>query len=149
MQTTFSATFKNHISEVTKLHSLLERFGRTHHIPEIVVSSMNLALEEIFANIISYGYQDTLEHDILLRLSLEGKELIAEVEDDGQPFNPLKAPSPNVTLPLEDRPLGGLGIHLIKQLSYGSRVEILMNLRSRPESVSNEVAQRPVSFEPT
>lgn len=119
MNTTFSTTLKNHLSEVTKLHETLEEFGRTQQIPESVLSSMDLALEEILTNIISYGYQDTQEHDILLRLILEGEELIAEVVDDGKPFNPLNVPDPDVTLPIEDRPIGGLGIHLTKKMMDG------------------------------
>ena len=107
---------KNHLSEVTKLYEKLEAFGQAQHISESVLASMNLALEEILANIISFGYTDTEEHEISLRLILEEENLIAEIEDDAAPFNPLDAPHPDITLPIEERPIGGLGIHLTKKM---------------------------------
>ena len=119
MNTSISMILKNQPSEITRLHDILLEFGRTRSIPESVVSSLNLALEEIIINIMSYGHPDTQEHDILFRVRLEGGELIAEVEDDGIPFNPLDAPNPDVTLPIDDRPIGGLGIHLTKKMVDG------------------------------
>jgi serine/threonine-protein kinase RsbW len=116
MTTTVSTTFKNQLSEVTKLYEKLEAFGHAQHISEDVLASMNLALEEILTNIIFYGYSDTEEHEIFLRLTLEEENLIAEIEDDAAPFNPLDAPDPDVTLPIEERPIGGLGIHLTKKM---------------------------------
>ena len=119
MQAPFTTTLKNQLSEIVKLEKILDEFGQTQHIPDGVLSSMNLALEEILTNIIFYGYQDTQEHDISLRLTLEGKDFMAEVEDDGRPFNPLDVQGPDITLPLEDRPIGGLGIHLTKKIMDG------------------------------
>jgi len=119
LQTTFTATLKNQLSEIVKLEKILEEFGLNQQIPDKTLLAMNLALEEILTNIISYGYQDTQEHDIFLRLTIEGKDFMAEVEDDGIPFNPLDAQDPDITLPVEDRPIGGLGIHLTKKMMDG------------------------------
>lgn len=119
MQTTFTATLKNQLSEIVKLEKILEEFGLNQQIPDKTLLAMNLALEEILTNIISYGYQDTQEHDIFLRLTIEGKDFMAEVEDDGIPFNPLDSQDPDITLPVQDRPIGGLGIHLTKKMMDG------------------------------
>jgi anti-sigma regulatory factor (Ser/Thr protein kinase) len=73
-------------------------------------------LEEVLANVISYGYDDAGEHEIMLRLSCTGEEITAEVEDGGRPFNPLAAAPPDTSKSLEDRPVGGLGIHLVRAL---------------------------------
>lgn len=145
MQTTFTTTLKNQLSEVVKLEKILDEFGRNQHIPVGILSAMNLALEEILANIISYGYQDTQEHKISLRLILEENALIAEVEDDGIPFNPLNVQGPDITLPIEDRPIGGLGIHLTKKMMDGIDYEQrdgknLLRLR-KLLSKSHEVAE--------
>ena len=67
-------------------------------------------------NVISYGYRDTAEHEIVVRINLYDSMVRAEVEDDALPFNPLEAPEPDVTKPLEDRPVGGLGIHLTRKM---------------------------------
>jgi serine/threonine-protein kinase RsbW len=80
------------------------------------VHDLNLALEEILNNIISYAYTDSREHEIKVRLSAQPGEIRAEVEDDGQPFNPLEAPEPDTAKSLEERTIGGLGIHLVRKL---------------------------------
>jgi anti-sigma regulatory factor (Ser/Thr protein kinase) len=80
---------------------------------------LNIALEEILTNIISYGYTDDREHVIRVRLSVQPGEVKAEVEDDGQPFNPFEAPEVDTAKPLEERAIGGLGIHLVRKLMDG------------------------------
>ena len=74
---------------------------------------------EILTNIISYGYTDSGEHEITVRLSIEPGEMRVDVEDDGKPFNPLEAPEVDTTKPLEERALGGLGVHLVRKLTDG------------------------------
>jgi serine/threonine-protein kinase RsbW len=78
-----------------------------------------LALEEILANIISYGYADDREHEITVSLDAQPGEVRVDVEDDGRPFNPLESPEPYTGDSLEDRPVGGLGIHLVRALMDG------------------------------
>ena len=77
---------------------------------------MKLALDEILTNVISYGYDDAGEHQITARFSLEQGKWTAEVEDGGRPFNPLASPEANTQQSLETRPIGGLGIHLVRKL---------------------------------
>ncbi len=92
----------------------LERFAREHRLPKEVVNAADLALEEHLTNLISYGFEDNQAHEIKVRFSV-GADLILEVEDDGRAFNPLKWPEPDTSLPLERRPIGGLGIHLMRR----------------------------------
>jgi phosphoserine phosphatase RsbU/P len=106
----------NKLSELDRFNQTLTELGRQHGLPGNVVHDVNLALEEILTNIISHGYTDNREHEIKVRLSAQPGEIKAEVEDDGQPFNPLEAPEPDTTQPLEERPIGGLGIHLVRKL---------------------------------
>jgi anti-sigma regulatory factor (Ser/Thr protein kinase) len=78
---------------------------------------VSLAIEELVTNCIKYGYDDTAEHIVDIVLSVEDASLTMEVVDDGHAFNPLAAPPPDLSLSLEDRPLGGLGIHLLRELA--------------------------------
>ena len=94
----------------------MAEFRQCHHLPAKVSFDVHLALEEIVTNVISYGFQDQEEHHIRLGLYLEGGELRAEVEDDGKAFNPLEVTSPDAERPLTERPAGGLGIHLVRDL---------------------------------
>lgn len=78
---------------------------------------VSLAIEEIVTNCIKYGYDDSDAHTIEISLSLSDGLLTMVVTDDGHPFNPLEAPPPDLSLAIEDRPIGGLGIHLLRELS--------------------------------
>ena len=77
----------------------------------------NLAIEELVTNCIKYGYEDAGDHIIEVKLQILGNELAITVTDDGRPFNPLELPAPDLNLPLQDRPIGGLGIHLLRRMS--------------------------------
>lgn len=109
----------NKLSALTSANQTLTEFGRQHRLPDNVLHDLNLVLGEILTNIISYGYTDGGEHEITVRLTVESGEMRVEVEDDGQPFNPLEAPEPDTTKPLEDRAVGGLGVHLVRKLTDG------------------------------
>jgi sigma-B regulation protein RsbU (phosphoserine phosphatase) len=106
----------NELSELERFNQALTEFGQQHGLPPKVMHDLNLVLEEILTNIISYGYTDNREHEIRVSLSAQPGEVRAEVQDDGQPFNPLEAPEPDTTKPLEERTIGGLGIHLVRKL---------------------------------
>lgn len=110
---------KNQLSELKLLNQILTQFSRQHGLPDNLMHDLNLALEEILANIISHGYNDNREHEIRVRLSLSPGEVRAEVEDDGQPFNPLDAQAPDTAKLLEERVVGGLGIHIVRKLTDG------------------------------
>jgi anti-sigma regulatory factor (Ser/Thr protein kinase) len=107
---------QNQLSELDRLQRTFEEFGQRHGLPARLLSGMNLALEEIVTNIISYGFADTAAHTIRVGIFLEQGELRAVVEDDGKAFNPLVVLRPDTEQPLEQRPVGGLGIHLVRTL---------------------------------
>jgi anti-sigma regulatory factor (Ser/Thr protein kinase) len=77
----------------------------------------SLAIEELVTNCIKYGYDDSNDHSIEIVFVVEDGALRMEVIDDGHPFNPLQAPSPDLSVPIEHRPIGGLGIHLLRELA--------------------------------
>lgn len=119
MSDNITVELKNNISETERLSQIVSDFSEANGLSIGDSYALNLSLEEILTNVISYGYEDNNEHTITIRISLKDKELIAEVEDDGKPFNPLEAPEPDIEKPLEDRPVGGLGIHLVRNLMDG------------------------------
>jgi serine/threonine-protein kinase RsbW len=111
-----SVTLVNDRSEVERLSRLVEAFGEAEGLPPESVFSVNLALDEVVTNIIRYAYDDGRKHSIVIRLALEDGVLSAQVEDDGRAFNPLEMPPPDITASIEDRPIGGLGIHLVRSV---------------------------------
>ncbi|MCF8479120.1 MAG: ATP-binding protein [Rhodospirillum sp.] len=79
---------------------------------------LGLCLDEAITNVISYAFPEGGDHEIIVSLIPNGDEVIAEIIDDGIPHDPLARPDPvHVEATLEDRPIGGLGIHLIRKLS--------------------------------
>jgi anti-sigma regulatory factor (Ser/Thr protein kinase) len=78
--------------------------------------AVRLALDELVSNILQYAYDDTAIHPIRIRLET-GDPFFLEIEDDGKPFDPLAdAPPPVLDGPVEDRPIGGLGLHILKEM---------------------------------
>jgi anti-sigma regulatory factor (Ser/Thr protein kinase) len=105
----------NQPEERQRLAALLETFAREHHLPRPVLQAADLALEEHLTNVMSYGYTGAGRREILVRLEVKDGWLLVEVSDDGKEFNPLEQPPVDLSLPLEQRPIGGLGVHLMRQ----------------------------------
>lgn len=112
-----SFDLKNDLAEIARLSETLDEIGRNYGIPAEILYAVNLALDEILTNVISYGYAEPGEQVIRVRLTIAANELVAEIEDEARPFNPLEAPAPEVNAPLQDKPLGGLGIHLARTMT--------------------------------
>ena len=77
---------------------------------------MNIALDELLNNIISYGYNDKDVHEIEIKIELRSERLIIIINDDGIPFNPFIADAPDMKTSVEEKSIGGLGIHIVKNL---------------------------------
>ncbi len=110
-----SIVLKNSFAELETLSLALKKFGDAHHLPLKVILDINLALDEIFTNIVSYGFKDFEEHLINIHLLINAQELTIKIQDDGIPFNPMDIPAPDLDAPLAERKAGGLGIHLVKK----------------------------------
>jgi anti-sigma regulatory factor (Ser/Thr protein kinase) len=107
---------KNKLSELDTLCQKLEGFGESIGLSPKFIFETNLALDELFTNIISYGYDDNKVHIITVKISLQDNELLFNIEDDGIPFNPTEVDEPDLGCTIEECKIGGLGIHLAKNL---------------------------------
>jgi serine/threonine-protein kinase RsbW len=110
-------TLKNNISEIERLAKAVLQFGRENRFSDKLIFDVNLILEEVVNNVISYAYKDNNEHKISISMELEGQVLVLKVEDDGTPFNPLAVPEPDIDKPLEEREPGGLGLFLVRKIT--------------------------------
>jgi anti-sigma regulatory factor (Ser/Thr protein kinase) len=115
-KTCVSFELKNNLGELATLCEKLERIGGSLGIPKRLLFEINLALDELFTNIISYGFVDRSEHIIRVRVYMENDLLTVVLEDDGIPFNPVDRPAPKRPCTAEECKVGGLGIHLVKNL---------------------------------
>ena len=109
-------TIVSRIEELRRLAALVEEFGAGENWPPDLVFQVNLVLEEVAINVINYGHDGGL-HEIEIALTSELDALTIEVIDDGRAFDPTEdAKVPDVTLPMEERPVGGLGVYLVRTM---------------------------------
>lgn len=108
---------KNNLHEIQRLAREITNFSEDNNLSKQIANDLNLCLEEVVTNIISYGYKDSAIHDIIVNLRLNDNEIEIEVIDDALAFDPLINPEPDIKKPLEERPIGGLGIFLVKKLT--------------------------------
>lgn len=111
-----SLEIKNDLSELEELCQTLEDFGVSLGLSKKTLFQMKLVMEEVFTNIISYGFKDETVHLIRITISHENGMLKLRTEDDGIPFNPTEVEAPDLSCPIEDREVGGLGCYLTKRL---------------------------------
>lgn len=116
MSKNLTVHLKNEITEISRMMDIVEEFGSENNISPAVVNSLNLSLDELVTNTISYAFEDSEPHTIILTLTAEEGSVSARIEDDGRAFNPLEVPEADITKPLEEKSIGGLGLHLVKNL---------------------------------
>jgi len=131
-------TLKNEVKELGRLADFFEKLGASWLLAPDIIMAVNLSLEEAVSNIIFYAWSDSKEHLIDLKIEYDEKALTIIVSDDGKPFDPTMREEPDINLPIEERPIGGLGILLIKKLMDGfsydrrenrNQLTILKNLK--------------------
>ncbi len=107
---------KNELSELARLYDFIDQHVAPCIANKQTVAQVKLAIEELVTNIILYAYGEQKNQTIQIEMECQGKRLKITVTDSGIPFNPLEKKDPDLSLSLEDRPIGGLGIFLVKQL---------------------------------
>lgn len=114
--TNATLTLNNNINELDRLEPFLEDFFQQNGLAMESLSKIDLALEEALANVIMYAYPEGTEGDVTLSMRVENNAICMEISDGGVPFNPLQQQEADLDVPLEKRKIGGLGIHLIKEI---------------------------------
>ncbi len=109
----YDLIIKNQLSEIGRVHRFIEKLD----LSQRTTFNLTLIMDEVLSNIVNYGFNDGEEHAIQIRISSQPGEIHLKFVDDGIDFNPLQMPEPNLDLPIEQRPAGGLGIFIVKRLS--------------------------------
>ncbi len=135
----------NDLSELAPLAGIVEEFCERNEMPMKLAFNLKLALDEMITNTVSYGYEDGEKHTIEVRIMREGDTFTVELEDDAQAYNPLEAPEADLEAEIDDRPIGGLGVHLVRTImdtvNYrrdGDRNLLIMSKKGRDEEESEE-----------
>lgn len=96
--------------------ALLQGFWDEAALPASLGFTFELALEEVFLNVALHGADGGKPPTVTLELATDGQEVVLVVADDARPFDPLSLATPDTTAALEDRAIGGLGVHLVRQM---------------------------------
>ena len=109
-------TLKNDISQISLLAGFMDKVAEENGLDPGLAMKINLALEEAATNVIMYAYPKGTEGEVDLGASRQGGNLIFTLSDTGVPFDPTVAPEADISASLENRPIGGLGIHLVRSI---------------------------------
>jgi len=105
---------RNALDELERVAGLVESYCTARGVSARTTFEVNLALDEVLTNVISYAYPEGGAQTITVRVAREPERLVIEVEDSGRGFDPLTVPTPDVSRPLDERPAGGLGVFLVR-----------------------------------
>jgi serine/threonine-protein kinase RsbW len=108
--------FANDPEEAPRISRRVEYFLHEEQIDDSTINKILLCVDELVTNIVGHAYGDDEEHAVLLECRVLDDKVELELRDDGQPFDPTKQSRPDVKLTLDDRKVGGLGIHLVTTL---------------------------------
>lgn len=104
-------------ADVGAFADVFETFCIDRGVQTAVMRAFQVAFDEWLTNIVDYAHAGREDANIDVALSVTPGELIAEIRDSGEPFDPLNdSAAPSLDLEIEDRPIGGLGVHLIRTL---------------------------------
>ncbi|MBQ6574231.1 MAG: ATP-binding protein [Bacteroidales bacterium] len=111
-----SIILANDIAEISKLNQFIEEIGEEFSLAPDLVFNLTLVMEEAVVNVINYAYPKEDHEKIYVSARLHKGSIIMVIADNGKEFDPTLAPEADITLSAEERPIGGLGIFLIRNI---------------------------------
>ena len=122
-QRSHSITLPNDIDTVPQLPQFIDEVAEDAALDASLTMSLNLAIEEAVVNVMQYAYPEGTKGTVNIVATIADGVLSFVISDSGKPFDPTAAPPVDISLPVEDRPVGGLGIHLVRHLMDAVRYE--------------------------
>ncbi len=121
MGPSFRMTIGADPGQVAGVSAAFAEFADAHAVPATIRRSMSVVLDELLNNTIAYGYAGREGSkrgggEVCIDVELRADRLCATLSDDGRPFNPLDVAAPDTALSVEERQVGGLGIHLVRRM---------------------------------
>ena len=111
-----SIVITNDMQQLRKLTTFVGDIMKKVNISQTVMAQLKLALEETVVNVISYAYPAGVKGDITTEVKYDGKKITFVITDEGVAFDPTQAAKVDTSLSAADRPIGGLGILLVREL---------------------------------
>ena len=132
-------TLKNDVREVEKLGSFVKQVAESLSFDKSLTGKLRLAVEETVVNVMEYAYPQGTTGDVNIRATSNGRRLKFIISDSGIPFNPTEVTAADTTLSAEERPIGGLGILLVRELMDSINYERIngQNVLTLTKSIHN------------
>ena len=111
-----SLTLPNDINTIPQLNEFIDGIGEELNLDMSLMMSLNLALEEAVVNVMEYAYPIDVQGDVTIEAIANETYLVFIISDNGIPFDPTKKEKVDTTLSAEERSIGGLGIHLVREI---------------------------------
>jgi anti-sigma regulatory factor (Ser/Thr protein kinase) len=108
---------KNSLEEIPRATQEVSSYLADQQVSSDAIFFASLAIEELSSNCVKYGFDDSEEHLITISVSIGNGVMELTVIDDGHAFNPLTFPEPDTDIPAQERPIGGLGLHLVRKMA--------------------------------
>ncbi len=110
----FTIEIPSEISELSTIAEFIEQTGDKLELSFKAVFDINLALDELITNIINYGYATEKKGNIIVNVKKDENHVTVVIRDKGKEFNPFEMENPDISLGVEERKIGGLGIYFVK-----------------------------------
>ena len=114
MMDEFHVSLSPRLSAVHSISRMVEEFGDANRLPHPKVYMINLALDELITTSVNYGFDGVANPKIEVTVRIEGGALVLTTVDNGRPFDPTAVATPDIDASVERRPIGGLGLHIIR-----------------------------------
>lgn len=105
----------NNLEELARLEAWLASWAEQMSVDSKTLFQLNLVCDELVTNTILYGCQSSVAHTIRISIWVDMDNIELTITDDGMAFDPLSLPSPDVQASVEERRIGGLGIHFVRE----------------------------------
>jgi len=140
-----SLTLPNDIEAVPQLNEFIDVVCEEAGIDMSVTMSLNLAIEEAVVNVMSYAYPEGVEGFVTINAHADARQLTFVITDTGTPFDPTTQGEIDTTLSAEERPIGGLGIHLVRQIMDSIHYEYAdgKNILTLRKSLTEHSSEQP------
>lgn len=113
---TLELRITSELDDIDEVNERFNAFAGAHAVPDAARRTFNIAFDDLLNNVVSYAYKGSPDQVIDVRIELAPDHLEASVSDDGPMFDPFALEAPDVGLDVEERIIGGLGVHLVRTM---------------------------------
>lgn len=99
---------------IGRVNEMFEEFAIELGLADKVRRNIKLVFDEMLSNTLTHGFDDERKHELEVRVEVSATRIEVTITDDGRPFDPFGHATPDTNLPVEEREIGGLGIHLVR-----------------------------------